>query len=80
MPLPKPTSTPDFAPGRHAAPLDAYDTSGLSRPKFAQLHGIDYQNIVGLLRPWYGHSEQKKTTTRSHLPPANPKRDWREGG
>jgi transposase-like protein len=35
-----------FTPGQRAAMLEAYDASGLSGPKFAQLHGINYQTFA----------------------------------
>ena len=36
-----------FTREQRAAMLEAYDTSGLSGPKFAQLHGINYQTFAG---------------------------------
>ncbi|MCF7733779.1 MAG: hypothetical protein K9N23_18970, partial [Akkermansiaceae bacterium] len=36
-----------FSPEQRSALLDAYDTSGLSGPKFAQLHGVNYQTFAG---------------------------------
>ncbi len=39
-----------FTPAQRATLLDAYDTSGLSGPKFAQLHGINYQTFAGWLQ------------------------------
>jgi transposase-like protein len=36
-----------FSPEQRAAMLGAYDASGLSGPKFAQLHGINYQTFAG---------------------------------
>ena len=36
-----------FAPDQRATLLAAYDTSGLSGPKFAQLHGVNYQTFAG---------------------------------
>ena len=36
-----------FTPGQRATMLEAYDASGLSGPKFAQLHGINYQTLAG---------------------------------
>jgi transposase-like protein len=36
-----------FKPEQRLALLDAYDTSGLSGPKFAQLHGVNYQTFAG---------------------------------
>ena len=34
-----------FTPEQRTAILDAYDASGLSGPKFAQLHGVNYQTF-----------------------------------
>ena len=39
-----------FAPDQRAILLAAYDTSGLSGPKFAQLHGLNYQTFAGWLQ------------------------------
>jgi hypothetical protein len=39
-----------FAPDQRATLLAAYDTSGLSGPKFAQLHGLNYQTFAGWLQ------------------------------
>jgi transposase-like protein len=36
-----------FTREQRAAMLEAYDTSGLSGPKFAHLHGINYQTFAG---------------------------------
>lgn len=36
-----------FTREQRAAMLEAYDGSGLSGPKFAQLHGINYQTFAG---------------------------------
>ncbi|MEI7911787.1 MAG: IS66 family insertion sequence element accessory protein TnpB [Verrucomicrobiota bacterium] len=36
-----------FTPEQRTAMVDAYDTSGLSRPKFAKLHGVNYQAFAG---------------------------------
>ena len=36
-----------FTPEQRLALLDAYDASGLSGPKFAQLHGVNYQTFAG---------------------------------
>jgi transposase-like protein len=36
-----------FTPEQRAAMLEAFDASGLSGPKFAQLHGINYQTFAG---------------------------------
>jgi transposase-like protein len=36
-----------FPPEQRLALLDAYDASGLSGPKFAQLHGVNYQTFAG---------------------------------
>jgi len=36
-----------FTPEQRTAMLDAYDASGLSGPKFAQLHGVNYQTFAG---------------------------------
>jgi len=36
-----------FSPEQRSAMLEAYDASGLSGPKFAQLHGINYQTFAG---------------------------------
>ena len=35
---------------QRATLLAAYDTSGLSGPKFAQLHGLNYQTFAGWLQ------------------------------
>ena len=47
-----------FAPEQRTAMLDAYDGSGLSGPKFAQRHGVNYQTFAG----WY---QRRK---RGHAP------------
>jgi hypothetical protein len=39
-----------FAPDQRATLLAAYDASGLSGPKFAQLHGLNYQAFAGWLQ------------------------------
>ena len=39
-----------FTPDQRATLLAAYDTSGLSGPKFAQLHGLNYQTFAGWLQ------------------------------
>ena len=39
-----------FAPDQRATLLAAYDASGLSGPKFAQLHGLNYQTFAGWLQ------------------------------
>ena len=39
-----------FAPDQLATLFAAYDTSGLSGPKFAQLHGLNYQTFAGWLQ------------------------------
>lgn len=39
-----------FAPEQRTTLLDAYETSGLSGPKFARLHGINYQTFAGWLQ------------------------------
>lgn len=39
-----------FAPDQRATLLAAYDTSGLSGPKFAQVHGLNYQTFAGWLQ------------------------------
>ncbi len=39
-----------FAPEQRATLLAAYDASGLSGPKFAQLHGLNYQTFAGWLQ------------------------------
>jgi hypothetical protein len=39
-----------FASEQRATLLAAYDTSGLSGPKFAQLHGLNYQTFAGWLQ------------------------------
>ena len=36
-----------FTSEQRTAMLDAYDASGLSGPKFAQLHGVNYQTFAG---------------------------------
>jgi predicted DCC family thiol-disulfide oxidoreductase YuxK len=36
-----------FAPDQRATLLAAYDTSGLSGPKFGQLHSLTYQTFAG---------------------------------
>jgi hypothetical protein len=36
-----------FTPEQRTAMLDAYDASGLSGPKFAQLHGVHSQTFAG---------------------------------
>ena len=35
-----------FTPEQRTAMLDTYDASGLSGPKFAQLHGVNYQTFA----------------------------------
>ena len=40
-------ATGSASPAGNAAMLEAYDTSGLSDPKFAQLHGFNYQTFDG---------------------------------
>ena len=35
-----------FTPEQRTAMLDAYDARGLGGPKFAQLHGVSYQNLT----------------------------------
>ena len=49
-----------FTPEQRLALLDAYDASGLSGPKFAQLHGLNYQIFAG----WF---QRRK---RGHAPVA----------
>jgi transposase-like protein len=39
-----------FTPEQRSAMLAAYDTSGLSGPKFAQLHGVNYQTCAGWIQ------------------------------
>ena len=39
-----------YAPEQKAALLDAYDASGLSGPKFAALHGVNYQTLAAWLQ------------------------------
>ncbi len=36
-----------FTHEQRTAMLDTYDASGLSGPKFAQLHGVNYQTFAG---------------------------------
>ena len=49
-----------FTPEQRTAMLEAYDASGLSGPKFAQLHGVNYQTFAG----WF---QRRK---RGHAPVA----------
>jgi hypothetical protein len=49
-----------FTPEQRLALLDAYDASDLSGPKFAQLHGVNYQTFAG----WF---QRRK---RGHAPVA----------
>jgi transposase-like protein len=49
-----------FTPEQRSSMLDAYDASGLSGPKFAQLHGVNYQTFAG----WF---QRRK---RGHAPVA----------
>ena len=39
-----------YAPGQRQALLEAYATSGLSGPKFAALHGVNYQTLASWLQ------------------------------
>ena len=56
-----------YSPEQKAALLEAYDTSGLSGPKFAALHGVKYQTLAA----WIG--KRKRAGAPGRLPaPA----DW----
>ena len=51
-----------YAPEQKKAMVDAYHTSGLSAPRFAALHGVNYQTLIYWIR------KSKPTASSSHSP------------
>jgi transposase-like protein len=56
-----------YAPEQKAALVEAYAASGLSGPKFAALHGVNYQTFAAWLQ------KRKRSAAPSGLPAP---RDW----
>jgi len=56
-----------YTPEQKKTMVDAYRTSGLSAPRFAAHHGVNYQTLVS----WIKKDKQSSTPTTPNSSPAN---------
>ena len=56
-----------YTPEQKKTMVDAYRTSGLSAPRFAAHHGVNYQTLVS----WINKDKQSSTPTTPNSSPSN---------
>jgi transposase-like protein len=56
-----------YTPEQKKTMVDAYRTSGLSAPRFAAHHGVNYQTLVS----WIKKDKQSSTPTTPNSSPSN---------
>ncbi len=57
-----------YTAGQKQALVDAYEASGLSGPRFASLHGVNYQTLVSWLKKRRQNEPRHPALTSCRLP------------